>query len=83
MNDVEGRIAAFLREHHPSASGGVDAIFGSTDLFADGWLDSLLQLQLLDFLETEFGLRVSPFRVARRAFRSVSAIATLVAGGAP
>ena len=82
MTDAEQKIAAFLRESHPTASGGIEAILGSKDLFADGWIDSLLHLQLLAFLESSFGLRIPPFQVTRRNFASVSAISELITGRA-
>lgn len=81
MNDLERKIAAFLKEAHPSAAGGPEAIANSADLFADGWMDSLLHLKLLAFLEAEFGLRVPAFQVTRRSFQTVAAIAALVSRG--
>jgi acyl carrier protein len=79
LSQIESRIASFLKSSHPSATGGVDAILGSQDLFTDGWMDSLLHLKLLAFLEKEFGLRVPPFQVTRRSFRTVHSVAQLVA----
>lgn len=71
-------IAHFLKEAHPSTKEGVEDVLRSHDLYADGWLDSLLTLQLINRLEEEAGLRVPPFLVTRRQFASVAAIEELV-----
>ncbi len=76
--DVEKKIAAFLCAAHPSAADGTHSILTSHDLFSDGWLDSLLHLRLLAFLEKEFDLRVSPFQITRKSFQSVGSIAALL-----
>ena len=78
MTEIETKIAAFLKESHPSSSAGPEHIAESQDLFADGWMDSLLQLKLLSYLEAEFGLRVHPFQVSRKTFMSVTSIARLI-----
>jgi len=78
MSDIESKIAGFLKDSNPSAKGGADSILASRDLFADGWMDSLLHLKLLAFLEKNFGVRVAPLQTTRKSFLTVSAIATLV-----
>lgn len=72
------RIAGFLKEAHPSTPGGTEAIMASPDLFADGWMDSLLHLQLLAWMEKEFGVKVSPWQLSRRSFLTVGEITALI-----
>lgn len=74
---IEAKITEFLRSAHPSQSGDPAA---SADLFADGWMDSLLYLETLIFLEREFGRRIPPFQASRRSFQTVAAIAAIVTG---
>ncbi|MGZ3655360.1 MAG: hypothetical protein ACXVB9_06930 [Bdellovibrionota bacterium] len=78
MTDTESKIAGFLKDSNPSAKGGADAILSSRDLFADGWMDSLLHLKLLAFLEKNYGVRVAPLQATRKSFLTVGAIAALV-----
>lgn len=75
---MEREIAAFLQEAKPSLKGGIEAILASQDLFEDGWLDSLLNLRLLAFLEQASGKRIPALQVTRKNFRTVAAIAALV-----
>ena len=76
---MENRIAEFLLAAQPSRTGGTAAVLASGNLFNDGWLDSLLQLRLLNFLEKEFSVYIPPFRATVKNFETVSAIAALVA----
>ena len=69
------RIANFLRQAHPQRNDDPSA---SADLFKDAWLDSLLQLRLLNFLEKEFHIHVPAFQVSLRTFQNVGAISALV-----
>jgi len=78
MNERSKKIAQFLRESHPSSSGAWEEIMKSQDLFADGWMDSLLHLSLLGFMENEFGVKVPPLRVSRKSFLTVHAIEGLL-----
>jgi len=78
MPDIESKIAGFLKDANPSAKGDSSAITASRDLFADGWMDSLLHLKLLAFLEKNYGVRVAPFQATRKSFLTVDAIATLI-----
>jgi acyl carrier protein len=72
---VEQLIADFLRKAHPIVPFNP---LDSTDLFKDGWLDSLLQLQLLNFLEKEFQVTVPAFQVSLNNFCTITAIAALM-----
>ncbi|MGE3261919.1 MAG: hypothetical protein AB7K68_09085 [Bacteriovoracia bacterium] len=72
---MEAQIAAFLKKAHPSRNED-PAI--SPNLFTDNWLDSLLQLRLLSFLEQECKIYVPSFQVSLKNFQTVSSIAALV-----
>lgn len=72
---MEEQIAKFLRQAHPQRGENPAA---SADLFKDGWLDSLLQLRLLNFLEQEFHVRIPAFQVSLRTFQNVHTITALV-----
>lgn len=72
---MEEKIAQFLSAAHPTRK---ESPAASADLFKDGWLDSLLQLRLLNFLEQEFHIRIPAFQVSLRTFQNVAAITALV-----
>jgi acyl carrier protein len=55
----------------------VDAILASKDLFKDGWLDSLLNLQLLAFVEKNAGVKIPTAQVTRKSFQTVASICSL------
>lgn len=76
--DHAERIARFLKDAKPSGEGDLAAILASQDLFADGWMDSLLHLNLLAFMEKELGAKVPAFRVSRKCFLTVRDIAALI-----
>ena len=57
----------------------LDIPSSDTDLFETAVLDSMAFVQLLVLLEEEFGIRVSLDEVELDHFRSIEAIATLVA----
>lgn len=75
---MENKIANFLKNARPSSSVTTDAILRSKDLFADGIVDSLLNLKLLAFIETEAGVKIPPLKLSRQSFMTVSSIAALV-----
>lgn len=75
---MEKQIAEFLKRAKPSASGGVESIIASRDLFRDGWLDSLSNLELLAYLEKSTGARIPMLKVTRKNFQTVASIAALV-----
>jgi acyl carrier protein len=76
--DLEKKVALFLKEAQPSRAQPVEEIALEKDLFASGWLDSLLQLRLLNFLESEFHIHISPFQFTWKNFQTVGKIADLV-----
>ena len=71
------KIAAFLQQAKPALAPDTNRILASTDLFKDGFLDSILNVQLIQFLETSLGKRFSPFQVTRKNFQSVENILSL------
>lgn len=75
---MEQKIAEFLKQAHPSSSWSEEDILRSEDLFADGILDSLLNLKLLLFVEKESGRRIPTLMVSRNNFRSVGALVALL-----
>lgn len=74
----EEKIAAEIQTYQPSRTESFREILLEADLFSAGWLDSLLQLRLMLFLEKEFGVAISPFQLTMKNFRSVASIALLV-----
>lgn len=74
---TEARIGTWLAESkkHP---GGAQVACESRDLFLDGWLDSLASLRLLQFLESEFSVRIPPLRLTRQNLSTVASLAALV-----
>jgi|GEM_PF-6264162 len=78
MSEASNKIAQFLKNARPDAKGGVPEILASSDLFTDGWMDSLLHLSLLGFVEKEFGVRVPALYVSRKSFLTVGNIAALI-----
>jgi methoxymalonate biosynthesis acyl carrier protein len=82
MNDVQSRIKTFLsrffRQHD---------LQPDEDIFALGFVNSLLAMQLVTFVEKEFGVTIEDEDLDLANFRSLSAIDALVerkrAAGAP
>ena len=52
-------------------------ILSSSDLYTDGFFDSLLNMKLLFELEKALGKKISPFHVIKKNFISISAILAL------
>lgn len=78
MSSASDKIAHFLKAARPSVKGGVPEILASKDLFADGWMDSLLHLSLLGFVEKEFSVKIPALSVSRKSFLTVNSIAALI-----
>jgi acyl carrier protein len=72
---IESNVRDFL-----SSRRGVDAaaLTPSEPLFSSGLLDSLDVLELIAFLESSCGIRVSPFDVSIERFDTIGAIVALV-----
>jgi acyl carrier protein len=73
MNDVQSRIKTFLsrffRQHD---------LQPDEDIFALGFVNSLLAMQLVNFVEKEFGVTIEDEDLDLANFRSLSAIDALV-----
>jgi acyl carrier protein len=72
------KIAEFLKSAQPSSSASVSDILSSQDLFADGYLDSILNLKLLAYVEKEAGMRIPPLQVTRKSFQNIPSIVALI-----
>jgi len=75
---MQEAIAQYLVAAHPGANYTAEEILASEDLFADGYLDSLLNLKLLLHFEEKTGKRIPALQVSRNNFRSVESIANLL-----
>ncbi len=73
MNDVQSRLKAFLsrffRQHD---------LQPDEDIFALGFVNSLLAMQLVNFVEKEFGITVEDEDLDLDNFRTLAAIDALV-----
>jgi methoxymalonate biosynthesis acyl carrier protein len=72
-NEIRTRIRAFVQRFfrgHELADG--------EDIFASGFVNSMFALQLVQFVETEFGIAVEDDDLELDNFRSVDAITGLV-----
>jgi methoxymalonate biosynthesis acyl carrier protein len=71
---TQQRIAAFLSRFFKQHALGPD-----DDIFALGFVNSLLAMQLVTFVERDFGITVEDADLDLDNFRSIRAIASLVA----
>jgi len=73
MNDVQSRIKSFLsrffRQHD---------LQSDEDIFALGFVNSLLAMQLVTFVEKEFGITIEDEDLDLANFRTLAAIDALV-----
>jgi acyl carrier protein len=74
VDQTEGKIKEFLSRFFKSHDLQPDE-----DIFALGFVNSLLAMQLVAFVEKEFGVRVEDEDLDLDNFRSIGAIARLVA----
>ncbi len=68
------KIAGFFARHLHAAE-----VDGDEDIFAAGLVNSLFAIQIVLFVEKEFGLRVENEDLELDNFRSINAIAGFVA----
>lgn len=73
MTDARDRIHAFVSGHLQSV-----AFDDDDDLFGDGLVNSLFAMQLVLFLEQEFGLEVTNDDLDMENFRSIAAMSAFV-----
>lgn len=71
--EIKTKIRAFLSKHLRNHEPGDD-----DDIFAQGLVNSLFAMQLVTFIETEFGLAVENEDLEIENFSTINAIAALV-----
>lgn len=79
MNETEvaERIEAYAREHFAISS--TDPRFGrDVDLFDGGYVDSLGLAEMLEYLESEWGVAVSDEELLSDEFATIDGMATTI-----
>ena len=74
MDQTQGKIKEFLSRFFKNHDLQPDE-----DIFALGFVNSLLAMQLVAFVEKEFGVRVEDEDLDLDNFRSINAISALIA----
>jgi methoxymalonate biosynthesis acyl carrier protein len=74
MDDTQSKVKSFLSRYFKSHDLQPDE-----DIFALGFVNSLLAMQLVAFVEKEFGVAVGDEDLDLDNFRSIQAISDLVA----
>jgi len=74
MTEIRTHIRQFLGQHLRGYE-----VRDDEDIFASGYVNSLFTMQLVLFVEREFGLVVADEDLERSNFRSVDALAAFVA----
>jgi acyl carrier protein len=72
--EIAERVRAFLAPHFAGHEVG-----DNKDIFALGYVNSLFAMQLVLFVEKEFGLSLEPEDLDLERFRSIATITELVA----
>jgi acyl carrier protein len=70
---IEQKIAGFLSRFFRGHDLGLDE-----DIFATGFVNSLFAMQLVQFVESSFGITIESEDLEIDNFRSIAAIAALV-----
>jgi methoxymalonate biosynthesis acyl carrier protein len=73
MNDTKVKIKRFLSAFFPTA-----ALREDDDIFALGFVNSLFALQLITWVEKEFGIQIKDEDLDMENFNTIEAIASLV-----
>jgi len=73
MNDAKVKIKEFLSAFFQTA-----ALKEDDDIFALGFVDSLFALQLITWVEKEFGVQIKDEDLDIRNFNTIEAIANMV-----
>ena len=73
-DSIESMLVDYLQTDH-LARGPLDV---DTDLIVSGWLDSLLVMDLVCFVESRFKIRMAPGDITPRNLRSVKCLARYV-----
>ena len=75
MEEIKTKTRQFLSKHFQNHD-----LKDDEDIFALGFVSSLLAIQLVQFVEKEFGITVDDDDLDIDNFRSIDKIAALVAG---
>ena len=78
MIDVTGRIRGFIRQELRYDEAGDEGLTDETPLLENGIIDSLGLMELVAFIEEEFGVEIDDADIRVEHFRTVSDIARLV-----
>jgi methoxymalonate biosynthesis acyl carrier protein len=73
IDDIKGSIRTFVSRFFR----GHDLADGE-DMFASGYVNSMFAMQLVQFVETEFGMTVENDDMELDNFRSIDALAAMV-----
>lgn len=77
--DVLSSLRQYIKESFLSSQ-GIESIDDDDQLLESGIVDSMGILQLVTFLESQFGIGVDDAEIVPRNFESTTAIAAFVAG---
>ncbi|HEX5146490.1 MAG TPA: acyl carrier protein [Conexibacter sp.] len=77
-DDVAASVERFVRGRF-GVDPGDARLARSTDLFEEGWIDSVGLTELLAFVEREFGVAVPDEALLSDAFASIDGVAAVVA----
>lgn len=75
-NETRRTLRRFLGEHLPA--GAVEDLDGADSLVGMGALDSLLMLELIEFLEAEFAIRVAEDDVVPEHFDTLDNLSAFI-----
>ena len=77
--EVNTKLANFFKEARKDCIQKIrNDVTASKDLYQDGWLDSLLSVGLIQFMEKEFSVKFSPFDFTKKNFINIDALSNLV-----
>lgn len=74
-DEISGRVKDFLTPHFPGHDLGADE-----DIFALGYVNSLFAMQLVLFIERDFGIELESADLDMLYFRSITTLTALVSG---
>jgi acyl carrier protein len=75
MEDTKQKIRAFLGKHLRGHDVGDD-----DNIFAEGLLNSLLAMQIVQFVEQDFDIQIDNGDLKMDNFRTINAMAALIEG---
>jgi len=75
--EVRTRVEHELPSWCKQRLGALAAITRNTDLLAEGYLDSMLVLDLVSYVENQFGVAVDSTDISPENFSSIQALARL------